>query len=192
MNKLNLGWIILALLTVAWNASAENESTASRDEVIVGDRGYAGLLVGGNTTTNESKNNITPTIGLTLGAKMTPSFGIGLFGNYYERNRSSSILSLPVGTSTKTFVVTGQGNFFIGGFHFGGEAGFARSSWEASIGSLQTGGAGSTIFVYGPEAGFDLKLAKTLSIGVEGHYLFSRANSGVSALLAFAGIKVWM
>ena len=180
--------LLAGALTSATTARASEVSATESS----GDRGYAGLLFGGNSTTNSSDpNQTTTTFGATLGAKMTPEFGIGLFGSYYTQRSSGSFMGLPTGASTSTAVITGQANFFAGGLHLGAEAGPAINSWSGNISTAHTGNS-NTNMVYGPEAGYDYKFTKTMSLGAEAHYLFSSGDASVNNIQALAALKVWL
>ncbi len=179
--------IIAATSVGAAETGATETSTASQ-----GEKGYAGILFGGNSTTNSpGDNQTTTTFGATAGAKLASEFGIGLFGSYYSQKSSGSFLGLPSGASTSTAVITGQGNFFAGGFHFGAEAGPAISSWSGYVSNVNAGDS-RTVMVYGPEGGYDYKLSKTASIGAEAHYLLSTGDSSIDNIQFLAALKVWM
>ena len=90
-----------------------------------------------------------------------------------------------------TTLLTGQANFFASGFHLGGEIGAGINSWSGGISSLHVGNS-STSLVYGPEAGYDFKIASAVTIGAEVHYLMSNADAGANNLQGLASLKVWM
>lgn len=156
---------------------------------------YAGIMIGGNFSTASdgtiSDSSMTPTIALTFGTKMPSNFGFGLYGSYFGRTSSGSFLGLPSGTSTGTTMLLGQGNYYVAGLHLGLEAGVAVSSWSAGISSV-TSSNSNTSMVYGPNAGYDLKIDKTISLGVEVHYLFSTAQNSVNNAQTLANFKIWL
>lgn len=151
--------------------------------------GYAGVLLGGNGSPS-LEGRLTPTIGLTFGAKLAPALGVAVMGTYYGQMSSGSLLGLPTGAAAKTLTITGQVNYFVGGFHAGGEVGATVSSWSGNLSSIHLGDSANGI-VFGPVVGYDLTLGKNLSIGAEGHFLISTVKSGVDNLQAFAALKYW-
>ena len=183
----------LSLLVIAGMASAVTANASSEVTAMdLGEKGYAGILFGGNSTTNApDSNQTTATFGATLGAKIAPEFGLGLFGSYFSQRSFGSFMGLPTGASTSTAVITGQGNFFAGGLHLGAEMGPAISSWSGNISTAHTGNSNTTM-VYGPEAGYDFKFTKTMSLGAEAHYLFSSGDASINNVQAFAALKVWL
>ena len=187
-NKMNL-WVksipIIVLTILSSVAQAEDRMESRSTQGL----GYLGLLAGGNKSAS-SETNATPTFGLTLGAKLAPAFGIGFLGSYYGQTSSGSLLGLPTGSSAKTLVLAGQANYFIGGLHLGGEIGTAISSWSGQISKVHTGDS-TTSMIYGPEAGYDFIIARSVSLGAEGHYLISTAESAVDNIQVFAALKFW-
>jgi hypothetical protein len=153
-------------------------------------RSYLGLLLGGDTSNDSDLNNAKMTFGVTLGSKIIPEFGLGVLLSYRGQTSSGSVLGLPAGVSTNTYTAAAQGNFFLGGFHFGGEVGPSITSWSGNVSSLHTGSS-ATSLVYGPEAGFDFKIVSALSVGIEAHYLFSSDSNNVNNLEGFVGLKLW-
>lgn len=153
-------------------------------------KGYLGLLLGGDTSSDSDTNNTKMTEGLTMGAKIIPEFGLGVLLTYRGQTSSGAVLGLPVGVSTHTYTAAAQANFFVGGFHFGGEAGPSITSWSGNISSIHSGSS-ATSLAYGPEAGFDYKILSALSVGAEAHYLFSSDNNNVNNFEGFVGLKVW-
>ncbi len=138
-----------------------------------------------------SESNISPTVGLTVGIKLSPRFGIGVLGSRYGMTSSSTILGLPVGTASNTTLLLGQANFILGGFHLGAELGPSINSWDGTISSLNTGTSSSSL-VYGPQGGIDFRLDKTISLGGELHYLLSTAKNVVNNIQALAVLKIWL
>ena len=65
------------------------------------------------------------------------------------------------------------------------------NSWSANVSSLHTGSS-NTSLVYGPEAGYDFRIASAVSIGAEVHYLMTNADGGANNLQGLASLKVWM
>ncbi|MEO5969761.1 MAG: hypothetical protein ABIQ95_07510 [Bdellovibrionia bacterium] len=186
---------LITLLGIGSVAFAGGQSE-HREESDQGDQNaYVGALIGGNRNANSngtiSDTATNPTYGLTAGIKISPRFGIGFFGSRYDLTSSGAFLGLPVGTSTSTTMLLGQGNFFIGGIHVGVEAGPTTSSWDGKIASLHDGSS-NTSMVYGPHGGIDMKLDKTITLGGEFHYLFSTAQNVASNAQALAAIKIWL
>ncbi|MEO5969753.1 MAG: hypothetical protein ABIQ95_07470, partial [Bdellovibrionia bacterium] len=93
--------------------------------------------------------------------------------------------------NTGTTMLLGQGNYYFMGAHFGLEAGVALSSWAGEISTLTAAGS-NTSLVYGPVAGYDLKIDKTISLGLEVHYLFSTAQNAVNNVQTLASFKIWL
>jgi hypothetical protein len=153
---------------------------------------YVGALAGANLPNGNSGSNVSPTFGATVGAKLAPNFGIGGFGTYYGQSNSGSFLGLPTGTSTSTFNLAGEANFFAEGFHVGGDIGAAFTSWSGNVGSASLGTSNNSL-IYGPEAGFDFPLgAGGLSLGAEAHYLFNNASNSQNNLLLLGALKIWL
>jgi hypothetical protein len=196
MNFLRLLPLITLVGVGSFAFAAEQSEHNNKDQSDSGDQNaYVGVLIGGNRSANSdgtvSDTNTDPTIGITAGLKISPRFGIGFFGSRYGLTNTGKFLGLPVGTTTSTTMLLGQGNFYLGGIHLGVEAGSSTSSWNGKIGSL-TDGTSNTSMVYGPQGGIDLKLDKTISLGGEFHYLFSTAENVVSNAQALAAVKIWL
>jgi hypothetical protein len=138
-----------------------------------------------------SDATLSSTYGLTAGFKLSPRFGLGILASRYGTTSTDTILGLPIGTSSSSTLLLGQLNFIMGGIHFGLEAGKAAQSWDGAISSL-TGGTSSSSTVYGPQAGIDFRLDKTITLGLEAHYLFSNAQNVVSNIQALSSIKIWI
>lgn len=178
----------------AWaEAGTETQSSTqvtttseSRDEKT----SYLGLLLGGDTSSDSDSNNAKMTEGLTMGAKVIPEFGLGVLLTYRGQTSSGTVLGLPAGISTHTYTAAGQANIFMGGFHFGGEAGPSITSWTGNVSNIHSG-SNVTSLAYGPEAGFDYKILSALSVGAEAHYLFSSDSSNVNNFEGFVGLKLW-
>jgi hypothetical protein len=152
---------------------------------------YVGALIGANLPNGNSGSSVSPTFGATVGAKIAPSFGIGAFGTYYGQSNSGSFLGLPTGTSTRTFNVAGEANFFASGFHIGGDIGAAFTSATGNIASASVSSSDNAL-IYGPEAGFDFPLAPGLTLGGEAHYLFNNSNNSQNNLLLLGALKIWL
>lgn len=180
------GVSILAGLFVTSFASADTrdfQDSSSTEEM-----GYLGILAGGNGA-NQVQENITPTLGVTLGAKIKPWLGVGLFGSYFGQKSSGSLFGLETGTQTHTLVLTGQANIFAGGFHAGAEIGPAFSSWSGKISRLNSGDS-TVAMVWGPEAGYDFAIGRSVSLGAEGHYLISTVEGSANNVQLFAALKL--
>ena len=186
MSNLKQVFVKSLLPVVALMSFAHTAHAAVSDEP----RGYIGALAGGNRPT-EKNADITPTIGVTLGAKLAPSFGIGLLTTYYWQKSEGTLFGLPAGTSTSTLVVAGQGSYFISGLHLGGEIGAAISTWSGHFSTLEASES-KTAMVVGPVIGYDLMVMRSLSIGAEAHYLFTTADNGFDNVQVFAVVKLWM
>ncbi|MGE0615046.1 MAG: outer membrane beta-barrel protein [Bacteriovoracia bacterium] len=183
MNRNHLKCMAAGLMALAYTVPAN----ALESSV-----GYAGFLLGGNiASTSGSDGDTRPNIGLTLGGKISPEFGLGFYGGFSGQRSSGTFLGLPSGTSTSMTILAGQLNFFAGPLHLGAEAGAAISSWSGNISSVHAGDS-TTDFVYGPQGGVDFQLVPNLSLGAELHYLITTADSGVNNLQALAALKVWM
>lgn len=156
---------------------------------------YAGIMIGGNISTASNgtvtDSTMTPTIALTLGTKMPTNFGLSLFGSYFGRTSSGSFLGLGAGTNTGTTMLLGQGNYYFFGGHIGLETGVAMTSWSGTLASVGSAGS-NTSLVYGPNAGYDLKIDSTISLGLEVHYLFSTAQNSVNNIQTLANFKIWL
>lgn len=190
MNKIKMNFPVnlifyFALISTGPLVQAEDNMNAYSSQ----EYGYLGLLAGGNSSTS-AEGNATPTFGLTLGAKLAPSFGLGFLGSYYGQSSSGSLLGLPSGTSMSTLILAGQANYFMGGLHLGGEIGAALSSWSGHISRLYASDNVAAM-IYGPEIGYDFLIGKSLSLGAEGHYLISTAASSVNNIQLFAALKFW-
>jgi hypothetical protein len=195
-NKIVKNTIGLTLTAIAAIVSTGSLAQAGDDAASGADQtAYAGIMIGGNISTASNgtitDSSMTPTIALTLGMKMPTNFGFGLFGSYFGRTSSGSFLGLPTGTNTGTTMLLGQGNYYLLGAHLGLEAGVAISSWSGTISSV-TSGSSTTSLVYGPNVGYDLKIDKTISLGVEVHYLFSTAQNSVNNVQTLASFKIWL
>jgi len=184
-------FFMAALIGPGSFAQAEEQTSTWDHSGDLDDRpNYLGVLLGVNTPTGEGSSS-TATVGATLGSKVVSYFGVGLFGSYSGQTSSGSLLGLPAGTSTSTTLLTGQGNFMMGGFHLGGEIGAGISSWSGAVSTLHAG-TSNTALIYGPEAGYDFKLTSAVSLGGEVHYLFSNAEAASKNLQALATLKVWL
>lgn len=157
--------------------------------------GYVGALLGTSLANNgESNSSMTASsnFGLEVGAKLIPQLGIGFFGSYFGQNNSASIFGLPAGTSTKTYLLAAEGNFFSSVFHAGVDLGVGINTWAGNVGSASASSS-DTSFIYGPEAGFDIPLGQsTVSLGGEVHYLLTSADEGQNNLQILGALKVWL
>ncbi len=169
---------------------AQAAGTSEGDMASIASHGYLGLLAGGNAPSN-SDRDATPAVGLTLGAKPTPNFGVGLLATYRNQTDSGSFLGLSTGTSEKTYVFTGQASYFASGFHAGVEMGTEVRSVSGHIGDAEISDTRNSM-IYGPQAGYDFAFAKAVSIGAEAHYLLmGDSDQGPHNLQAFVALKFW-
>lgn len=143
--------------------------------------GYIGGLIGANIPGSGNGSSSGVAVGGTVGVKLDPSFGVGIWGTYNSQDNSRTIFGLPAGTSTKTFNLAGEVNFFSSPLHVGADLGRAGYSWSDNSNSAM---------IYGPEAGLDIPFGP-ISIGAEAHYLFSTAANSQNNLLVLGAIKVW-
>ena len=151
--------------------------------------GYLGLALGANTTIG-SNENASPTYALVFGANISPEFGIGFFGSHYGQSSSGSLFGLPTGTTTSTLILAIQANYFFNGAHLGGEIGTAISSWSGHISTVNAGDSASAV-IFGPQAGYDFLVGQSISLGIEGHYLFTSAKDGVTNAQILGSVKFW-
>lgn len=184
-NKINSPLIALAVLACSYSALAEETPETTNRSV------YAGLLAGATNSASSTVSSGSPSLGVTAGFKLSPNFGLGIMGNYYGQTSSENYLGLPSGTNTKTLLIVAQADAFLGDFHMGLDLGTAIHSWTGSISQVYVGSSADSV-VFGPHAGFDIKLTPSLSLGAEGHYLFSNAKNGANNLLALAVFKAWL
>ncbi len=187
--KLSYGKIIasaLLLTGLAGSAFATEKSFADKST-------YVGGLIGESFANGNSQSSSNMNFGLTVGTRVSPDLGLGIYGTYYGQSDSASVFGRPVGaTSLRTYNICGEMNFFASVFHLGGDAGLGISSWEGSIGQNSVGSS-RTSFIFGPEAGFDIPLGTSaLSLGGEVHYLFTNDSEGQNNLQALAALKVWL
>jgi len=174
--------LVISLLSLASLVQAEENTTSQG-------LGYLGLLAGGNSAEG-SQDSASPTIGVTFGTKLAPNFGVGFLGSYFGETSSGSLFGLPTGTSASSIVLAGQANYFLGGFHMGGEMGAAINSWSGRISNSYSGNS-NTAMIFGPQAGYDFAVGKAVSLGAEAHYLVSTADNGSNNFQIFAAVKFW-
>ena len=176
------------LFTLAATAHAENDVISGTDTL----PGYIGAMVGGNIPA-DSGVGPTAAIAVTLGSRLGNSFGVGLFASYYGQTSTGPYLGLPASTAMSVILATAQGNVFLGGLHFGAEVGAAIRSWSGVASTLVGGTAtSSTTLLIGIDAGYDYKISRNLSLGVEGHYFFPGAATEANGSQVFAVLKIWL
>lgn len=189
MKKINSKMLVLMTLIIgAGSAYAQDNRVV---QTTADNKGYVGFVGGASSLNNNNADvRAKPSVGVTLGAKMDEHVGIGFFGNYFGQTASGGTLGLPDGTDTDIFVTTGQLNLWFNNLHVGGEAGAQFNTWTGT--STAAAGNSTTDFVYGPEAGYDYKVSKVVSLGAELHYLFNNTASSRDNMQALAALKFWM
>lgn len=185
--KVSLMLASTMLLFGAVNAFAQTERVI---QSTVDNKGYVGVLGGANSATGATVKT-QGSVGLTVGVKPDPNLGLALFGSYFNQDASTGFLGLPDGTSTNIFITTAQGNLWMNSFHVGAEAGAQFNSWTNADSAFQNG-TSQTDFVYGPEAGYDYKVSKEVSLGAEVHYLINNSAASRNNMQALAALKFWM
>ena len=152
--------------------------------------GYLGALLGlGFAATSNA--SLATTLGLTFGTRFNRIFGLGFYGSYYGQNASGPYLGLPTGTDTSAFVAMGQGILYMENFHVGAELGAGVRTWQGVASSLSNGTSTITP-LFGLTGGYDFRLSRNLSIGLEGHYLIPLKNTEVDLIQLFANVKLWL
>ena len=188
--KMSWCWLFCVLFSSSTVLGADKDS-----DVISGTDtlpGYLGVLAGGNIP-SDSNAGATAAIGVTLGSRLGSLFGVGLFASYYGQTSTGPYLGLPPSTAMSVILATAQGNLHFGGFHFGAEVGAAIRSWSGVVSTLVGGTAtSSTTLLIGIDAGYDYKISRNLSLGVEGHYFFPGAATEANASQVFAVLKLWL
>ncbi len=185
-------WILAAAALVALSASglahAADGTAASGDATQL----YVGALVGANFPNGDADSSKAAVFGATIGAKVHPSFGVGFLGTIYGQDNTGSFLGLPAGTSTRTYNLLGQLNFFAANvLRVGADAGMMINTWSGNLGSL-SGRTSNKTFVYGPQVAIDVPILPVLSVGAEAHYLINHDNGNQNSLLLLGAVKFWL
>ncbi len=152
--------------------------------------GYLGALVGINSSLTPGASNATA-IGVTLGYKTLPMWGVGIFASYFGQTTTSTFLGLPSNTAMSVITTAAQLNYFIRGLHLGIEAGISIRTWSGALSSLLSGNA-TTNFVPGFNFGYDYYISRNLTIGAEAHIFLPTTSSEAGSIQAFGVLKVWL
>ena len=152
--------------------------------------GYLGVLLGLNSTSEGSVKN-SAVVGATIGTRLGPHLGVGIFGSYYGQTHSGPYLGLPADTATSSALLTAQVNYFLDGFHIGGEVGAAFRFWSGAA-SAFTDGSSTVTLIFGPHVGYDYKISRNLSFGAELHVLFPSQRTEATVLQGFGVVKLWL
>lgn len=190
---LRLSWGVFCFaffLTLTFAQAAEEKS-----DIISGTDtlpGYLGVLVGANVPTGAGVGP-TASVAVTLGSRVGSFFGVGIFGSYFGQSSTGPYLGIPSSTEMSVALVTAQGNFFLGALHLGAEVGASIRSWSGAASTLVGGTAtSSTTLIVGINAGYDHKISRNLSLGIEAHTFFPGAATEANTSQVFAVVKVWL
>ena len=151
---------------------------------------YAGALVGANLPSGNFGTSVSPIYGLTLGAKLSPLFGIGILGTYNGQRSTGNFLGISTGSQTSRIVLAGEGNIYYSIAHLGFDLGVEINSSSANVGSVSTG-TSSTGLIFGPKIGIDVPVGSVFSIGAQGHYFFTSLENSQGNWVFAGNIKFW-
>lgn len=196
-NTFVLRLVFLLSLTLAFFGIPETKfvwAVAPADSDIIygndGLPGYVGALLGGNFP-SASNVNATPSVGLTAGTRIGNTLGLGLLGSFYPQENTGGFLGLATNTSMSVVVIAAQGNIYLSGLHFGPEIGAAMRFLSNALTTPNTGNTTTTPLV-GVQLGYDYKLSRSISLGIDAHYFIPTASTEVNFLQAFAVAKIWL
>ncbi|MBI2712539.1 MAG: hypothetical protein HYX41_06785 [Bdellovibrio sp.] len=187
--RLILIFICLTYASAATAAVKEADDTISGVDTLPG---WIGAMVGANIPATSGVSP-TATAAVTLGSRLGSVFGVGIFGSYYGESSTGPYLGLPSSTAMSVVLLTAQASLFFGGLHFGAETGAAIRSWSGVASTLVGGTASSsTTLIIGIHGGYDYKLSRNLSLGVDGHYFFPGAATEANTAQVLGVVKVWL
>jgi hypothetical protein len=181
--------MLLTFSASPWASAADEVRSTSTDPH---PKLYVGGLIGANFPNGDADSSKGATFGVTVGTKLAHGLGVGFLGTYYGQSNQRTFLGLPAGTSTRTYNLLGQINFFAADIvRIGADVGAMINTWSGNISSLSTG-TSSTTLVYGPQASIDIPVIPGLTVGAEAHYLFNHESQNQDNLLLLGAVKVWL
>jgi hypothetical protein len=142
---------------------------------------YIGALLGFAFASGGSKFEF----GLDGNYKLSPEWGIGLYGTYSSTSQTvPPVAGITAGgtASASSIIIAPELNYFLQGelkgLHLGGKIGLNMISSSSSIAG-STGGSTSNL-AFGAGAGYDYPIAQSFTIGGEANFLIISSGSSSS------------
>jgi hypothetical protein len=173
------GTIAIGFVTLGLALAPDSQAADRMPDTMNEGSNHVGLLAGLSFPSGGSKF----TFGATLGHKMSPTWGAGLYLTYWGTSIATSAGEI---TSSST-VSALEGSYFfpdIVGLRVGGKAGVNFIGGSSTV-------ATDNAFVIGPHIGYDYQISRDLSFGGEFNLLLQTKTGSDALTSLLVALKYW-